>query len=86
MARRPTLDDVFRIDRYMDLVDEDEPQDCPVCGDPFEVDEFAVSVPFPEAGPRAILVEHFHCAVRNREITLTGTVAGYAEDGVSVVG
>lgn len=70
----PTLADVERLTEDSDAIADGSY--CMGCGDEFEVNDRVVMTPFDRSNPsnRMLVLQHLHCAVRNDDIALTGTL------------
>lgn len=72
MGEKPTLDDVFKIFEGDDCIEDGTY--CMSCGEDFTVGEKAVYVPAGFGPENMILMVHLHCAVKQDEIEMVGTV------------
>ena len=61
-------DKAYTLDKWHDLVDEDEDVWCGICGDRFDVGQKVIEIPAGLDNPRWVITVHLGCAVNNGEV------------------
>ena len=64
--RRPTITDAFRLARFHNVIADGN--DCAACGEQFEVDQWAIDVPWDDPSSRLVTVIHLSCGIANGEV------------------
>ena len=64
---KPKASDAWVLDRNHEVIEE--MSDCGICGEPFEVGQRAINVPF-DGRSRLVTTVHLGCAVNGDEVEL----------------